>query len=352
MAHGARRGGAIDPGTGRMTTATSWQSGRHNAITDVPGIRVGHYTDRKGGTGCTVILCETSTGAAVDARGGAPGTRETDVLHPANVVRKCHAVVFSGGSAFGLASADGVMRWCAEQGIGFPTKLRNVPIVSAAVLFDLGVADPLAFPGNEAGYAAASRAKRGAIAEGSTGAGTGATVAKLLGGEGRSIKGGVGTASVVGPRGLLVGALVVSNCVGSIFDPDTGECVAGPRAEGGGFVPLPGAMAMRTAEMDAMLQNTTLMCVATNAGLGSHELQRLAIQAHDGFARVVVPAHTFGDGDVAFALAMGKVETRADDALTIGMMASHAVEQALLRSVRLAKSAYGVPNAGDAAPAA
>ncbi|MGH2633679.1 MAG: P1 family peptidase [Tepidiformaceae bacterium] len=334
-----------------MTLSTGWREGPRNAITDVPGIRVGHFTDRKSGTGCTVILCEDSTGAAVDARGGAPGTRETDVLDPANVVRKCHAVVFSGGSAFGLASAQGVMRWCAERDIGFPTKLRNVPIVSAAVLFDLGVGDPMAFPDEAAGYTAASRAKGGGVAEGSAGAGTGATVAKLLGPE-RAVKGGVGTASVVGPKGIIVGALVVSNAVGSVFDPETGACMAGPRAEGGGFVPLPEAMERRTAEMDAMLQsaplqNTTLMCVATNAALGSHELQRLAFQAHDGFARVIVPAHTFGDGDVAFAIAMGKVETRPDEALTVGMLASRAVEQALLRSVRMAKGAYGVPAAGE-----
>lgn len=324
-----------------------WQRGPRNAITDVPGIRVGHFTDRRGGTGCTVVLAETCTGAAVDVRGGAPGTRETDVLSPANVVRKCHAVVFSGGSAFGLASAHGVMRWCAEHGIGFPTKVRDVPIVSAAVLFDLAVGDPLAYPDEAAGYAAAARAKRGAVAEGNVGAGTGATVAKLLGGPGRAIKGGLGTSSAAGPRGLIVGALAVSNSLGSIFDPATGDCIAGPRAERGGFVSLPDAMAQRTAEMETMLENTTLICVATNARLGSHELQRLAIQAHDGFARVVAPAHTFADGDVAFALAMGQVEATPDDVLTLGLLVSHAVEQALLRGVRQAKGAYGMPAAAE-----
>jgi L-aminopeptidase/D-esterase-like protein len=260
------------------------------------------------------------------------------------------------------------MRWCSEQGIGFPTKVRNVPIVSAAVLFDLGLGDPLAFPGEAAGYAAASHARRGAVAEGTVGAGTGASVAKLLGPE-RAVKGGLGTASAAGPGGLLVGALVVSNSVGSVFDPETGQCIAGPRSEEGGFVPLPEAMVRRTADMDALLQaaaaqdgtpaaaapagatpagatlqNTTLICIATNAKLDSHELQRLAIQAHDGFARVIAPAHTFGDGDVAFAISMGHVETRPDDTLTLGMLASRAVEQALLRSVRLAKGAYGLPN--------
>ncbi len=323
-----------------------WQTGPNNAITDVPGIRVGHATDRRGKTGCTVILCESARFAAVDARGGAPGTRETDVLSPANVVRTCHAVVFSGGSAFGLAAADGVMRWCAEHEIGFPTTRRRVPIVTGAVLYDLGIGDAAAFPDAEAGRLAASRAKRGRVAEGSVGAGTGATVAKLLGPE-RALKGGVGTASVLGPRGLIAGALVVTNAAGNLFDPETGAMVAGPRADGNGFVPLAEALARRTAGMDALLENTTLICVATNATLGHHQVQRLAIQAHDGFARVVAPAHTFADGDVAVALAMGGVEPSEDDALISGVLVARAVEQALLRSVRLATGLKAAPSAAE-----
>ena len=154
---------------------TEWRTGPNNAITDVPGIRVGHFTDRKGATGCTVVLCDSARFAAADVRGGAPGTRETHVLDPANVVRTCHAIVLSGGSAFGLAAASGVMRWCEEHEIGFATTRRRVPIVTGAVLYDLGVGDANAFPGDETGYVAASRAKRGAVAEGSVGAGTGAT---------------------------------------------------------------------------------------------------------------------------------------------------------------------------------
>ena len=326
-----------------MGETAGWQTGPRNAITDVPGIRVGHYTDRRGATGCTVILCEDNTGVAVDTRGGAPGTRETDVLNPANLVRTCHAIVFSGGSAFGLASADGVARWLAEHDIGFPTSARKVPIVPAAILYDLGIGDPMAFPSAEAGYIAASRARAGAVAVGSVGAGTGATVAKLLGMEGRALKGGIGTASAVGPRGIIVGALVATNAVGSIFDPQTGQCVAGPRADDGSFVPLAEAMGMRTAQMDALLENTTLMCIATNAKLESHQLQRIAMQAHDGFARVVSPAHTFADGDVAFAVSMGQLEIQPHDALTIGVLASRAIEQALLSSVLLAKGAKGIP---------
>jgi L-aminopeptidase/D-esterase-like protein len=309
-----------------------WIPGPRNAITDVPGIRVGHFTDKKHGTGCTVILCETCQGAAVDVRGGAPGTRETDVLDPANMVRTCHALMFGGGSAFGLAAADGVMRYCAEHDIGFATATRKVPIVPSAILYDLNYRDANAFPSADAGYTAASRAKGGAVAEGSVGAGTGATVGKLLGAE-MAMKAGVGTASLCGPRGIMVGALVVSNALGSFFEPDNGRLIAAPREADGRLVPLAETMLRRTEKMHVLLENTTLMCVATNARLESHQIQRLAIQAHDGFARVVAPAHTFGDGDIAFALAMGRVDIRADDTLTIGILAARAIERALVRSV-------------------
>jgi len=320
----------------------SWQPGPKNAITDVPGIKVGQVTDRRGATGCTVILCPGAKAAAVDARGGAPGTRETDVLRLENLVRTCHAVVFSGGSAFGLAASDGVMRWCADQGIGFETAARKVPIVSAAVLYDLGVGQATAHPTAEDGYRAASRATAGRVAEGSVGAGTGATVAKLLGAE-RALKGGMGTASVSGPNGLVVGALVAANAVGSFFDPDTGTLIAGPRGDDGRMVALPEAFEQRTQQMEALLQNTTLMCVATNAALEPHQLQRVAAQTHDGFARVVSPAHTQGDGDIAFALSMGSKETKPYELTTIGAMASEAVARALVRSVRLAGGLKGVP---------
>lgn len=326
---------------------TSWEAGRWNAITDVPGIRVGHDTDRKGATGCTVILCETAVAAAVDTRGGAPGTRETDVLGLANLVRTCHAVVFTGGSAFGLAAADGAMRFLSERGVGFATLHRPVPIVTAAVLYDLGLGDPHAYPGAEAGYRAASRAKSGRVAEGTVGAGTGATAAKLLGPD-HSLKGGVGTASLLGPNGIVAGALVVTNPVGSLTDPETAELIAGPRGAPGEFVPLPEALARRTEAMEALAgSNTTLICVATNAALEPHQLQRLCTQAHDGFARVVSPAHTTGDGDIAFALSMGTLAIKPYEVLTVGTLAARAVEVALLRSVSLAKGAKGVPSAAE-----
>lgn len=328
-----------------MSATSGWISGPNNAITDVPGIRVGHWTDRRAATGCTVIRCETCTFAAVDARGGAPGTRETEVLAPANIVRKAHAILLSGGSAFGLASATGVMRRLSEEGIGFPTTARPVPIVPAAVLYDLGIGRDSA-PTDQSGYVAAARAKRGRVEEGSVGAGTGATVAKILGME-HALKGGIGTASIAGPRGFVVGAIVANNAVGSVSDPETGRVVAGPRGERGRFVPAAEAIARRTEQMDALLGNTVLICVATNAALEHHQVQRLAIQAHDGLARAVFPAHTFGDGDVSFAVAVGQVPASADDALILGMMAVRAIEQSLVNSVLRASGLGTMPAAGD-----
>jgi L-aminopeptidase/D-esterase-like protein len=329
-----------------MSTHPGWQTGPHDAITDVPGIRVGHWTDRRAATGCTVIRCDNATFVAADTRGGAPGTREIDVLGGANIVRRAHAIVLSGGSAFGLASAQGVMRYLSEQGIGFNTSTVPVPIVSAAVIYDLGIGKAEAFPGPEAGYAAARRAKSGRVEQGNIGAGTGATVAKLLGME-HAVKGGLGTASVAGPRGFVVGAIAATNAVGAIVDPDTGRTVAGPRAEGRGFVPLPQVLHRRTAQMDALLENTVLVCVATNAALEHHQLQRLAIQAHSGLARAVFPAHTFGDGDVTFAIATGEVRANPDDPTILGMMVVRAVERAILNSVLHSTALAGVPSASD-----
>lgn len=327
-----------------------WSTGPRDAITDVAGIRVGHWTDRRRATGCTAILCETAVAAAVDARGGAPGTRETDVLQPANVVRRCHAIVLAGGSAFGLAAATGVMRLLAERGIGFETTAGSVPIVSSAIIFDLGVGDPRAFPAEDDGYRAASRARGGVVSQGSVGAGTGATVAKLLGAEGRW-KGGVGTASVAGPRGIIAGAIAVTNAVGNIVDPDTGTLIAGPRIDGR-MAPLAEVVARRAAEMETLIanpaENTTLVVVATNASLAHHELQRVAYQAHDGLARTIVPCHTLADGDVSFAVATAAVPPAPGDALLAGVLAVRAVERAVLNSVRLAKPLAGVPSVSPA----
>lgn len=329
-----------------MSAGDRFIPGKRDAITDVAGIRVGHWTARRVGTGCTVIRCEESTFAAVDARGGGPGTRETDVLDAANVVRRCHAIVFAGGSAFGLGAADGAMRWLREHDTGFETPVAKVPIVPAAILFDLGLGKP-AHPGPDEGYRAAAAARAGVVRQGTIGAGTGATVAKLLGRD-RVLKGGLGTASLVGPRGIVVGALAVVNCIGSVVDPATARVVAGPRAdEPGTFVDVEEAALRRTTEADTVRESTTLICVATNAALAHHQVQRLAYHAHDGLARTIVPAHTFGDGDIAFAVAMGALTVEPQDSMTIGLMAQLAVERAILRGVIYATGLHGVPSAAE-----
>lgn len=326
---------------------SGWRCGRYDAITDVPGVRVGHWTDRRAATGCTVLLCERATAAAAIVGGGAPGTRETDVLGADQLVRTCQAVVLAGGSAYGLAAADGVMRYLEERDVGFTTLHRRVPIVPAAVLYDLGLGQPRAAPGPDQGYLAASRAKGGRVAQGCVGAGTGATVAKLLGPE-RMLKGGVGTASVVGPRGFVVGAIAATNAIGTIVDAAAGSTIAGPRGDApGSFVPLPEAAFLRTERMDALTGNTTLVCVAVNAALAHHEVRRVAHQARDGLARAILPAHTSGDGDIVFVAAMGDVPVQPHDVLTLGLLATVAVERAILASVLTATTLHGVPSARD-----
>lgn len=317
--------------------------GRWDAITDVPGIRVGHWTDRRNGTGCTVILCEKAKLGAFDARGGAPGTRETDVLNGANSVRVAHAVVLTGGSAFGLETASGVMRWLEERGVGFETPSRKVPIVSAAVLFDLGLGKPIA-PTAESGYAAAKRAKSGTVQQGTVGAGTGATAAKVMGRPGTSMKSGIGTASVLGPRGLVVGAIVAPNPVGIVIDPDDGSTVAGVRGEGEGTIDVWEALAAREARLQEAGQNTVIGCIATNADLEHGLLQRLVFQAHDGIARSVFPAHTLRDGDVVFGVTTAEVATQPHDSVMLGAMATRAVERAIVNGTRAATGLHGVPS--------
>jgi len=322
-----------------------WPPGPFDAITDIAGVRVGHWTDRRAGTGCTVIRCEQGMAAAVDARGGAPGTRETDVLALPNLVRRLHAVAFCGGSALGLGAADGVARLLRERGHGFGTTGGPVPIVAAAVVFDLAVGKP-AVPTAEHGYRAATAARSGHVRQGSVGAGTGASVAKLLGLE-HGYKGGLGTASVVGPRGIIAGALVVTNAVGNVVDPKSGLVIAAPRRDAGGHATLPEALAERTVRMEALSENTTLAVVATNAALEPHALQRIAYAAQDGLARAIVPTHTLGDGDVAFALSSGALQVAPYDLLTVHALAQRAVERAIVRSVRLANPSHGLPAATD-----
>ncbi len=327
-----------------------------DAITDVPGIKVGHWTNRRAATGCTVVLSMAGVMGGVDVRGAAPGTRETDLLRSENLVDQVHAVMLTGGSAFGLDAAGGVMRFLEENGSGFAFGGSVVPIVPAANLFDLGIGLPRR-PDAAAGYRAAQRATSGRVAEGSVGAGTGATVAKSAGRD-RILKGGIGTASEVLDTGIIAGAIVAVNAGGSIRDPQTGEVVAAPRADGSGFIDLDahlrtGRAWPRDDEEDKGEaatpgpENTTLAVVATNARLTKPQANRLATVCHDGFARTTWPAHTGGDGDAIFVLATGEVEVERPGGTALEAMATRAVERALLRGVQLATGLAGVPSASE-----
>ena len=277
------------------------------AITAVPGVRVGHYTDAANATGCTVILFEEGAVGGVDVRGAAPGTRETDLLRPGNLVERVHAIVLSGGSAYGLDAASGVMRYLEERGIGFQIGPAMVPIVPAAVLFDLGLVTHRVRPGPEEGYRACEDASSDGVAEGSVGAGTGATVGKVLGMD-RAVKGGLGSACLDLGDGLLVGAIVAVNAVGSVVDPKSGRALAGPRREDGkGFLDTVTLMTQPGFEAAhrQVPVNTTIGVVATNAALTKGEANRLAMMGQDGIAIAVRPSHTMADGDVVFAAATG-----------------------------------------------
>jgi L-aminopeptidase/D-esterase-like protein len=316
-------------------------------ITLVDGIVVGHHTLAERPTGCTVILAEAGAVGAVDVRGGAPGTRETDLLAPENLVSEVHGVVLAGGSAFGLDAATGVMRHLAERGVGFATSGGPVPIVPAAILYDLNVGDrPEIRPDAACGYAAARAARRGAIEEGSVGAGAGATIGKLLGRD-RAMKGGIGSAAFRTPDGLVVGAIVAVNAVGSIVDPRTARVVAGVRTGDGRRLEDPFALVRRavTATLP-WREHTTIGVVATNARLTKAEALKVAGMAQDGVARAVVPSHTPSDGDVLFALATGTREA-GDNLSAVGALAAEAVSDAILRAVRLARGVPGYPAAGD-----
>jgi len=310
-------------------------------ITAVPGIRVGHATDPEGLTGCTAVLCEKGAVGGVDQRGGAPGTRETDLLRPMHLVQEIHAVLLAGGSAFGLAATDGVMRYLEERGIGFDARVARVPIVPAAILFDLDLGDPGARPDAAMGYAACQAASGDPVAEGNVGAGTGATVGKILG-PGRAMKSGLGSAAVSLGGGLVVGALVAVNPFGDVMDPQSGEILAGARkprsdemadtlATMRGFV---GKAALRFAS------NTVIGVVATNGRLTKEETNKVAQMAQDGVARTIRPAHTLFDGDILFALATGG--KRADVNL-VGAYAAETSAEAIVRAVQAAEGAGGLP---------
>jgi len=317
-------------------------------LTAVAGIKVGHHTLTERPTGCTVILTEAGAVGGVDVRGGAPGTRETDLLDPVNMVQKVNAVVLSGGSAFGLDAASGVVRFLAEKGVGFDAFVARVPIVPAAILFDLGVGDPKVRPTADCGYRAAQAATDGAVAEGNVGAGAGATLGHM-GGPGRMMKSGAGTAAIVLPDGLVVAALVAVNPLGDVVDPATGKVVAGARTpDGHGFSDARVLLRSGTFGMPRPRagENTTIGVVATNARLTKAEATKMAQMAQDGVARAIYPAHSPVDGDTIFALATG---TRAGEAnvILIGALAAEVVADAIVRAATQATGLPGIPAVRD-----
>jgi len=323
-----------------------------DGITDVQGLRVGHWTDLQAATGCTVVLCPQGAVASADVRGGAPGTRETDLLRPGNLVERAHAILLAGGSAYGLEAASGVTRWLEERGHGFPVLNGVVPLVPAAVLFDLSIGSADVRPDMRAGYSACEAAADGPVAQGTVGAGTGATVGKALGMD-RALKGGVGTAAEMTASGITVAALITVNSFGEVVDPDSGRVVAGPRGEApGSFVSTLETLRQQpplspfSGGAQAGAPNSTIGVVATDAVLTKEQVYRLAIIAQTGLARAVRPAHTPVDGDSIFALATCS-NGAATDTLQLGALAARAVERAILRAVTAATGLAGVPSARD-----
>ena len=322
-----------------------------NTITDIRGIEVGHAQDDEALTGCTVLLCRKGAVAGVDVRGGAPGTRETDLLNPVNLVQKVHAIVLSGGSAFGLDAASGVMRYLEEKKIGFNTGAAKVPIVPSAILYDLNLGRADVRPDSTMGYRAASSASSNPPAEGNVGVGTGASVGKMFGLK-LAMKAGVGTASIDIGGGVIVGALVAVNAWGDVIDPQSGNILAGLRS--GKVGPLRIGSKNYFADTLAMMKkpvgrgilgfasraNTVIGVVATNARLDKAQATKIAQMAQDGIARTIRPAHTMLDGDVVFALSSGNKKA---DASVLGAFAAEVMMRAVVRAVKLAKPVGGLP---------
>jgi L-aminopeptidase/D-esterase-like protein len=309
-----------------------------NSIIDVPGIEVGHAQNKNALTGCTVILCRKGAVAGVDVRGGAPGTRETDLLNPGNLVQKVHAVLLAGGSAFGLDAASGVMRYLEENQVGFQTREARVPIVPSAILYDLDLGDSKIRPDAKMGYQACVNASAKETAEGVIGAGTGASVGKMLGHK-QAMKSGVGSASIQLGRGIVVGAIAAVNALGDVYDPNSGEFVAGMRTK------KKTVEWMQMASRVPMIhRNTVIGAVAVNANFTKADMTRIAQMAHDGMARAIRPVHTQYDGDTIFALATGG---KRADLSTVGAFAAEAFAMAILRAVRASVSAGGLPGLAD-----
>ena len=318
------------------------------SITDVPGIRVGHCTNIEAATGCTVVLCEDGAVGGVDVRGSAPGTRETDLLRPTALVNEVHAVLLSGGSAFGLAAATGVVRYLEANGVGLQFGGATIPIVPSAILFDLGLVQGEIRPTDDDGEAACIDASESPPAQGSVGAGTGATVGKMMGME-RSMKGGIGSASVSLDEGLTVGAIVAVNAIGGVYEAATGRIIAGPRSEDsdGMLDAMEVAISPKVpTPQPVSASNTTIGVVATNAALNKEQANKLAAAAQDGVALAVRPAHLMGDGDTMFALATGKNEgsVNMNQLLAAAVMC---VSDAIVNAVTEAESLGGIPAVKD-----
>jgi L-aminopeptidase/D-esterase-like protein len=320
----------------------------NTTLTAINGLRVGHAHNLDGPTGCTVILCPPGTVGGVAQRGGAPGTRETDLLRPMHLVQHVHAILLAGGSAFGLDAAGGVMRWLEERGVGFDTRAAKVPIVPAAIIFDLDVGSAAIRPDAAMGYQAAQAASADPVAEGCVGAGAGARVGMAMG-PGLATKSGVGSAVIDLGDGLLVGALMVVNAAGDVIDAD-GTILAGLRQPPGGDGYF-GAINLMRATIRLTLgddtSNTVIGVVATNALLTKEEANKVAEMAHDGLARAVQPSHTLHDGDTIFALATGSAGRANVSA--IGAFAAEATAAAIRRAVRAATSLAGLRAASESA---
>jgi len=312
-------------------------AGTMGSITDVLGLEVGHFTDTRRPTGCTVVIAREGAVAGVDVRGAAPGTRETELLHPSNLVDRVHAIMLAGGSAWGLDAAGGVMRWLEENSIGLAVGFGLVPIVPAAVLFDLPVGDASIRPDARAGYQACLTASRNATAEGNVGAGAGALVGKLFGLQ-RAMRGGIGSASIT-VDGITVGAIVACNAMGDVIDPANGQVLAGARtADGRSLLNSRDALlAGESAQPVLAGTNTTIGVIATDAILTKAQAHRLAVVAHDGLARSINPVHTMSDGDALFALGTGKAGKTAGMML-LSALAAEVTARAVVRAVLAARS--------------
>ena len=313
-------------------------AGDAGSITRVAGIEVGHFTDTRRPTGCTVVMAREGAVAGVDVRGAAPGTRETDLLHPSNLVDKVHAIMLAGGSAWGLEAATGAVRWLEERGVGLDVAVGRLPIVPAAVLFDLLVGDMRIRPDAAAGYAACAAASSADPAEGNVGAGAGAVVGKVFGIQ-HAMKGGVGTASVT-VDGVTVGALIACNALGDVIDPETAQVMAGARTDDGRALRDTRRALLRGQPPQPLLAgtNTTIGVVATDAILTKVQAHRLAIAAHDGLARSINPVHTMSDGDTLFSLGTGRAG-KSLGMMVLATMAAEVTARATVRAVQAARSA-------------